>query len=275
MGHQQQRGAGRGQAPQGGQQLVAGAQVEAVGGFIQHQQLRLMHEGAGQQQPALLAIRELGERPLCQRRQPQFLHQFNHPLPLGRGGGLAAADTHRAEEAREHHIGGRNSRAVAVLEVRGDEADAAAQLPQIHRFAAEDPQVRARSHHRVELAAEQLHQGALAGPVRPQHQGVLAAVKLQAELLEHQPRPQPDVDRLQFEVGLAVAHGAILAGVDVLQPTAPCVRRIRGCRASQPSLVGSLNPSCTVPTPRPFPSCSVPIRRSMRLVPPGQAGMRC
>jgi hypothetical protein len=67
----------------------------------------------------------------------------------------------------------------------GHQTDAAAQLPQVHCFTAEQPQRRARFHHRIELAADQLDQGALAGAVGAHHHGMLAALELHAEVLEH------------------------------------------------------------------------------------------
>ena len=58
---------------------VAGPQVEAVGGLIEHQDLGVVHQGPGQQLAAPLAIGELPEGPLHQFGEPELLHQLPHP----------------------------------------------------------------------------------------------------------------------------------------------------------------------------------------------------
>lgn len=97
VGHQQQGGAGAGQITQDLQQLMAGAQVEAIGRFIEHQHLGIVHQGPGQQDAPLLTIGELGQRALGQIPEGQLGHQLPHALALGGCGLLAAADPHRAE----------------------------------------------------------------------------------------------------------------------------------------------------------------------------------
>jgi hypothetical protein len=83
VGHQQDGGARLGKTPQDGQELVSGPQIEGVGGFIEHQHLRVMHQGPGQQEAAPLTIGKLTEGSFRQRLQAEPGHELPHPLPLG------------------------------------------------------------------------------------------------------------------------------------------------------------------------------------------------
>ena len=73
---------------------MPGLEIQRIGGLIKHQHIRLVHQGAGNQQPPALAFRELAKPFGCQLQQTQLVHQLSHPLLHRWRWVLAAADAH-------------------------------------------------------------------------------------------------------------------------------------------------------------------------------------
>ena len=157
-----------------------------------------MDQGPGQEQAPPLAIGELAEGAIGDGIEIQLGQQLIAALPMAGADLLTAAQPYRAEETRNHHVAGDHAGAVGRLEIRGHQADAGAQVPEVHPLLAKDPQPGAGLHHRVDLAAEQFDQGTLARAVRPQDHGLLAQVQLQAEVGKNRPGPQVGLNRLEI-----------------------------------------------------------------------------
>ena len=92
-----------------------GLEVEAIGGFIEHQHLGAMHQGPGQEQAALLAIGELAEGAIGDGIEIQLGQQLLAALPMALADLLTAAQPYRAEETRKHHVAGDHAGAVVRL----------------------------------------------------------------------------------------------------------------------------------------------------------------
>ncbi len=63
--------------------------------------------------------------------------------------------------------------------------------------------------HRIDLAADEFHQGTFAGPIGAQHHGVLTKIEPQAEVVKDAPLAQVGGHTLQFQVG-RWAHGFMM-----------------------------------------------------------------
>ena len=65
------------QAPQDRQQLMAGLEVEGTARLIQHQHLRLVNQGASDQQAAPLSVRQLSAAAFTDAVEVQLIEQIS------------------------------------------------------------------------------------------------------------------------------------------------------------------------------------------------------
>ena len=106
MAHQQQGCPPARQATQVLQQLMPGPDVQTVGGFVEHQHFRIVHQRPRQQEAAFLAFGKVGKGLLSEIRQVDLPQQCLHPFPLRSAGLLIASQTHRSEKTGEHQLMG-------------------------------------------------------------------------------------------------------------------------------------------------------------------------
>ena len=98
---------------------MAGLQIQGATGFIQHQNLRFVHQGPGDQQPTFLTVRQRPEAVLGDRQQIELLEEPVAVLPLSRARHLVTPQPHGAEQAALHHLPGRTARRNASLQFTG------------------------------------------------------------------------------------------------------------------------------------------------------------
>ncbi|MNN35305.1 hypothetical protein D3C81_1491540 [compost metagenome] len=144
----------------------------------------MVHQGAGQQQPALLPGGQALEHALFIDLHSQPGHQLTGQGTLFLGRLQVPVRTHGAEEAGNDHIQRRGVGGVVFLHVLGHEADLAAQRPEVDRLITEQLEEAARLLHRVELAVDQFEQGTLARAVGAEDGNALVVANLQRQAVE-------------------------------------------------------------------------------------------
>ena len=102
MGGEQHAMAGLGQPAHARQQAQLAAVVQAIAGFVKHQQPRALRQRAGNQHPLALAARQLGVAPLGQRGQFQLGQRGVGGLVVGAAGGGQQAMAGQAPQ--QHHL---------------------------------------------------------------------------------------------------------------------------------------------------------------------------
>ena len=145
--------------------------------------MRVMHQRTGQQQATLLPGGLTFEQRLF-IEQAQRVHQHPGLFQLIVTGQQMAVGADCTEKAGNHHLKRCGVRGIAFLEVLRDEADFAAQLPEVDPLVAEQLQIAAFTINRVQLAVDQLEQGAFTGAVGAQNSNAFTLLDRQGKTVE-------------------------------------------------------------------------------------------
>jgi hypothetical protein len=169
------------------EQRVLGLGVERGGGLVEHQQDgSLAHEAAGERELLPLAEADLdavGQLGPSWVSRPRRSARPRRRLPRGRPRRRSRARRRAAAGRRAPRCGARQLEAEEVLEGAGQ-----ARAPGLHRHRARGRRRRpgcGRARRLVE-AAEQLHQGRLAGAVLADDRDHAPGFELEVDVLEHQ-----------------------------------------------------------------------------------------
>jgi hypothetical protein len=218
--HRRQRRAVARERHQRADQAFAAREVQARGGLVEQQQLRVGHQRAGQQEPLALALRAVLEAPRGQRLGADQRHQRPRALlVLGRQPAHLRDDG--VERAGHHRLQPGQVAAQRARQPRVDEADPLAQRAHVDRAQARAEHfddARGRLRHR----ARQVHQRGLARAVGPEDHPVLAARDgpvdrvEQPQLAARRRRPAPHGRAPQGDGGAQLrtcwGHGLVLLG---------------------------------------------------------------
>ncbi|MPM43750.1 hypothetical protein SDC9_90427 [bioreactor metagenome] len=192
VGHHDAGGCRRvgGEVAQQGHQLLPAAEVEPGGRLVEQEQLRVDHQATGDLDALALPRAERAERTVPQRQHPEPVEQGVGPLVVEALVLLMPASDHRVRRGH-HQVVDRLTARHAFLEGLGDQADARAQVEDVHRpeHLVEDP---GHPGGRVEVAGQQPQQGGLAGAVGAEDHPAVRLPDLPVDALEHHGVSPPD-----------------------------------------------------------------------------------
>jgi hypothetical protein len=181
VGHQQDRAATAGEAPQRlGERVLAG-RVDAGRGLVQHQQVGASGQGPGDQGALLLAAGEGADRVADPVQQTHVGQRRADGLAVGRSG--RAEDAPAGQPARRHDLAHGGGDAAAGAHPLRDVADPGP-LPELALRGAEEGDLAGLGRHQAQDGADQ---GRLARAVGAQDRHDLAGRHVQVDVLEHGP----------------------------------------------------------------------------------------
>lgn len=200
------------QVADGVQVMEACSQVEAAGRLVEHEGLRVVDERAPEEKAALLAGGHSGVRLIFQPADAERVE-----YGVGTGGVVGAQhvvgrDVDAGVEARQQHVQAAGVAGVLALQVVRDDAEPAAQFPDVPALPAVEAHEAARGADRIQVAGQQLQKGGFASAVGAEDDGVLTLDEVQRQLVEH-PRPATidrgvfDLDYFLHEWGLSFVGG--------------------------------------------------------------------
>ena len=176
------------------QQLVP--RVEVVGGFVEHQHLRLGGQGAGEQHPLTLAAGQGDQRPIQQSKTFRTLGRPMHGGPVGFGESAEGAQMGGAAEGDQLGCGETRAGGV-VLGEYADPAGSGARGERGDRGIAEQGAPGGRADHAVEGA----EQGRLAAAVQADDRAEAATVDLPGDLPQHRAAAPGGIDPVEADGG--------------------------------------------------------------------------
>ena len=206
VGHQHGRGAVgvHREHRQRRHQVLATAEVEAGGGLVEQQQLRVRHQGAGHLHPLPLTLGQGAEGPVRQVRDAHLDQQLGRPGVVERVVLLAPPADHAVRRGHDDVADQLVARDPLGQRGRG-EADAGPQLEDVHR-AEHLAQDRDEAGRRVGLRGGHLDERGLAGAVGTEDHPALVLLDRPGHRLEESRRPAPDGDVGELQDGGHVAH---------------------------------------------------------------------
>ena len=200
VGHHQDADAARRQFAQRLAQFPGGAQIEAGGGLVEHQRLRIVHQGARDQDAARLAARHLIGIALRQVGDFEQLHHLARLLFHGGRDRVMRPDADAAEEAREHDFVARVVARAHLHPVVGDDAENVAQVEEAPLVAPQNAHAPGLVlEHRVQVARDQFDERRFAAPVGAEDGGVLALRDVQGDRVQGDALVAAHRDVVQFD----------------------------------------------------------------------------
>ena len=185
---------------------MAGLEVEGTARLIQHQYLRLVNQGASDQQAAPLSVRQLSAAAFTDAVEVQLIEQIPRLLPLPRTGLLIPAQPGGPKKIAHHRLFNSCFGMKPLFHVARHNPQAAAQRPEVHRLAAKQPQMSVGANDGIQAAVDQFHQAAFACAIGTQHRCGLPQFQLQVEFVQHRAIAQPCLHIAEIEPGFS-GHG--------------------------------------------------------------------
>ncbi len=181
-------------------QLGLREEIETVGGLIEQQGPRVVHQGPGNQDPGGFArgesgdksVREVGDTKPLQRGGRLTVHVGRDFAPL-----LPQPDA--AEEPGEDDIPAGEGASDLLQQVRRDDAKAGTKLLHMPLLPTEKAGHASRLVQWIEFAGDGLDQRRLAGAVRPQHRDVFSLLNPEREIKQSRAIASQDGEMLEVE----------------------------------------------------------------------------
>ena len=161
-------------------------QVETGGGFVQHQRLRAVHQGARDQDTARFARRHFVGITFRQMRDLEQVHHLGRMAFHFRRHLVVGPNAHAAEKAREDDFVSRVIARTHLHPVVGDDAQVMAQIEQMPAVAPQNAQRPGIAlHARVQFARDDFDQRGFARAVGAENDGMLALRDGECDTVEH------------------------------------------------------------------------------------------
>jgi hypothetical protein len=184
--------------------LEAGLEVEAAGGLVQQECIRIVDQRAPEQEPTLFTGGHGGEAAVFQFRHPELLHDV-----LGAGAvvgaellmrpGVCARIVARQNDAQAAHVA-----PILVLKVVRDDAEVSPQVEDVPALLAEDAYRTALALDGIDVARQQLEQGRFTGAVGSEDGGLASGCDVERQVVEDEGAPTIGGDVLDLD---DVLHG--------------------------------------------------------------------
>jgi hypothetical protein len=200
-------------------QLALCGQVERVGGLVEKELLRAMHEGAGNEDTAFFSGGHCSDELLSELRRLNSFEGFTRSRTHFLGDVEIGPQCGCGKETGDYRIeagrgGGSLAGQFGAHWSGADYAEMAAQLGQIPTLAAEDADEHSGLNDGIELAGHGENERGFAAAVRPENGDVLAGANVEIDVVQNNAIAARDVDRAHFEKGLridfVVAHVQML-----------------------------------------------------------------
>jgi peptidoglycan LD-endopeptidase LytH len=198
------------QVTEGGDELLAAPEIEPRRGFVEQDDVGLVHQRSREQDPLLLAGRQRRQRPLCEPADVHAVETGEGALAIGVRVSVPPG-LERGVLGGHHDVARRERRTELAGERRRRVADAAAELTDIGTTErlTEHPNDAGR---RVLVHRGDPQERRLATAVRAEHEPSLVGANVQREVVEDSPAVAYEHDRVEFERGRADGHGCCVAG---------------------------------------------------------------